>query len=290
MKGFSERVRLVFFLMVIWLSISSASVLVILSGASPEACAFWRLTLSLPFLYVMGIIRENNYYPRIRLRHLIAGLSLSLHFVLWMHSLFSIPVYVSTLLVTLYPLYSLLIELVFLRRRIMVIQIMGFSLCTLLLVVYLDVSELVLNIGTLEALIAGILASIYFEIGGYARCREKESTLSYALSTYMVASISTLITSLLTNTQIVYTDYLKYVYFILLAFIPMILGHTLMNYLLGKYPASIVTSISYGEPFGAGLLAYLLLGQVVDYRHVLFGSIIIAITFITVTYSTRKIE
>lgn len=271
-------------LVIVWLSISSASVLVLLSGASPEACAFWRLTLSIPLLYLLELIRGNRLPAcKLRLHHVVSGISLGLHFMLWMHSLFLVPVYVSTLLVTLYPLYSLLIEAVILRKGLTPLQVVGLVVCSVLLALYLGVYELTFTLGALEAIIAGVLAAVYFEVGSYARRRLREQTVPYALSTYFVAAVFVLVLSFFKGSTVIYYEPAKYAYFILLALVPMVFGHTLMNYLLGKYPAPVVTSISYGEPFGAGLLAYLLLGQSITPVQVLLGVLIMVLVFITAT-------
>lgn len=290
MKGFESTLLLVFLLMVAWLAISSASVIVVLSGATPEACAFWRLLFSIPLLFTVGFLSRNSFLglTNYRVQHIVAGIALSLHFTLWMHSLLMIPIFVSTLLVTLYPIYSLVLEMIVFKRRISMYQIAGLVTCTVLLSIYLGVSELVFNTGALLALLAGFLAAIYFTAGYYARFYMGEPVISYAIKTYFTASVVTLITALVNNSRIFYLEINKYVFFILLALIPMILGHTLMNYLLNKYPASIVTSISYGEPFGAGLLAYLLIGQELSLNHVIYGVLIITSVFITVMLSNRS--
>ncbi|MEM0249280.1 MAG: DMT family transporter [Desulfurococcaceae archaeon] len=213
----------------------------------------------------------------------MSGVSLALHFVFWMRSLFIIPVYISTLLVAVYPFYSLLIEVIAYRRRLPLMQFVGFLACTLLLAMYLGVHELVFNVGVIEAMVAGFMVAVYFEVGSYARYKLKEPTTKYAISTYLVAALFVALFAGMLGVSLLYYEPVKYVFFVALAVVPMILGHTLINYMLGKYPASIATSIGYGEPFGAGLLAYLLLKQEISPTHIVFGILIIVTVFITVT-------
>lgn len=278
-----------FLLLVVWVAISSASILVVLSQAPAEACAFWRLFFSLPLLYLVGLL--NKRPPRVgglRLHHLLSGLSLSLHFALWMHSLILIPVYVSTLLVTLYPLYSMIIELLLFRRKPSFLQVGGVITCSMLLSLYLGINELMLNMGTVEALIAGLFAAVYFIVGHYARSKLREPTVDYAVKSYLAAALFTLLIAILKGVELINYDASKYVYFLLMAGVPMMLGHTLMNFLLERYSASIVTSVSYGEPFGAGLLAYFVLKQEMSLSHVLFGLVIMITIFITVSSSNMN--
>lgn len=288
-RTFMDVVQLVCLLVVVWLSISSGSILVLLSGASAEACAFWRLLLSVPLLYLVGTLQSGKpTVLKVKLHHVVSGISLALHFVFWMRSLFIIPVYISTLLVAVYPFYSLLIEVIAYRRKLPLRQLVGFLACTILLAMYLGVHELVFNIGVVEAIVAGFLVAVYFEVGSYARYKLKESTTAYAISTYLIAAFFVALFAQILGVGLLYHEPVKYVFFVALAVVPMMLGHTLINYMLGKYPASIATSIGYGEPFGAGLLAYLLLKQEISLTHIVFGTLIIITVFITVTTLCKK--
>ena len=53
-------------------------------------------------------------------------------------------------------------------------------------------------------------------------------------------------------------------YLLLLGIVPMILGHTMINYALKYYTATLVTSVTLLEPFGATLLAVLVLNEMPD--------------------------
>lgn len=277
--------RYLIFAFIIWISISSASVLVILSGAPAEACAFWRLAISTLILLMLALLRCQTVLRGLRAHHVISGLMLALHFILWMRSLFLVEVYVSTLLVTTYPLYSLVVDVVLYRVNISRVQVFFVIFAAILVTAYLNVYELVFNVGAIYALIAGITCAAYFCIGRYARSKLGEDTIHYAFNTYLSATFITGAYSLITGVELVSYDTRTYVFFTLLALVPMIMGHTLMNYLLSKYPTSLVTSISYGEPFGAGLLAFLFLGQTLSPTHLIFGvAIVSSIVAISATF------
>ncbi len=59
-------------------------------------------------------------------------------------------------------------------------------------------------------------------------------------------------------------DLRELVIFIAIAVGPMIGGHTVLNYMLRYVEAPLVSTIAVLEPVGAGILAYLLLGEIVD--------------------------
>ncbi len=286
--GREKKAKLVLLSLVIWLAISSASVLVKLSGATPEACAFWRLLLSLPLIHVIGSITGFTSLGRYRLVHLVSGLALALHFVLWMHSLFLVSVYTSTLLVTLYPIYSLVIEAAVFHKRLRVIQVVGVLASTILLAMYLGFTGLELNLGVVEALLGGVFAAVYFTSGYYARSKLGESTTTYALKSYFTAAVFIGLVGVVRGANLYEYPLSTYMYFTLLATVPMILGHTLMNYLLSRYTASLVTLVSFGEPYGAGLLAYLLLGEVMGVNQLILGSLILFTVFSTIVYAGKE--
>lgn len=278
-----STLKLLFTSLTIWVSISSASILVLLSGAPPEVCALWRLMLSLPLIYVVDLLRGRPARIKIEWHHLLSGSSLALHFIAWMSSLFLMPVYSSTLLVTLYPIYSLVIDVIVFRRRLQSNQVLGLVACTVLVISYLGEISAAFGVGALLAVIAGLAVAVYFEVGGYARHKLHESTTSYALNTYTVATLLVAVYTITRGIDPINYSQLSYLYFALMAILPMMLGHTLMNYLLGSLPAPLVTAISYGEPFGAGLLAHLILGQELKPDKVLLGLAIIATIFTTIT-------
>lgn len=260
---------------VIWVSISSASVIVVLSGAPAEVCAFWRTFItSIMFLPIALSRKDFSFKPH----HLAAGFFLGFHFILWMQSLFLLPVYQSTLIVVSYPVFNVILDYVFFHERPGLKKTVGFILALLLLVIFLRVNNLSLNIGVILAFTASLLAAGYFQIGRYARSVAGEPLLKYATPTYIVASLTSLSYALFNGSNILFYDFRTYLYFILLALIPMIGGHTLMNYYMRKYSASTVTSIALGEPFGAGLLGMIVLGQPLSVMSLLIGfSIVICI-------------
>jgi len=257
----------------IWVSISSASVIVVLSNAPAEVCAFWRTFLtSLIFAPFTLTQRRFTFKPH----HLLSGIFLGLHFVFWMQSLFLLPVYQSTLIVVTYPVFNVVLDFLIFHEKPGLKKILGFSTALILLWVFLQVNNLTFNYGVFLAFAAALFAAGYFEIGRYARSRLGESTLTYATPTYLTASALALLYSILKGSEIVSYTLETYVAFILLALVPMIGGHTLMNYYMKKYPASTVTSIALGEPFGAGLLGMVLLSQPLTPLSLFIGFLIIS--------------
>ncbi len=277
--------KILLYYIVIWLSISSASIFVLLSKAPGSICAFYRLLFTTIILTPIWFRGKKFFNPY----SLLAGFFLAMHFILWMESLYMVPVLISTVLVVTYPFYNLLIDYLFFHEKISILQILGLVIgFTSILLYYNPVFSKDLDIlGITYAIVAGFLASLYFSIGRYLRRWGGTGLTEYVFPTYLSATLVTLLYNLYHG--IVLTGYglETYIYFILLALIPMLGGHTLMNYLLKHLKTSTITSIALGEPIGASLLAYLVFGQTTD-LYKIFLSILILSSIALIIYGEEK--
>lgn len=267
--------------MIVWLSISSASILVRLSNAPGSICAFWRLFFTvliiLPFWFKRGCKLDSF--------STISGLFLGLHFIFWMESLFLIPVLVSTVLVVTYPFYNLIFDRLLFHEKIFLRQIICLITGFVCVLMYFNpfFNKDLNPIGLILALLGGFFASVYFTIGRFARKIMGVDLIIYAFSSYTSGLIVALIYNLVYRVDLFNYTLSTYLYLVLMAIIPMLGGHTLMNYLLKYVKTSSVTAIALGEPVGAGLLAYFILSETVDLYKIILSSIII-FTLIMIAY------
>lgn len=198
-----------------------------------------------------------------------------------MESLLRIPVAVSVTLVVAYPLYLALFELIKERSGMLIVNLMGLALGFAGIIVIFGGSIAIgeLNIvGVIQSFVASIFAAIYFYIGKILR--RSSDLYSY---TYAVYSIATLI--VFTYSVIVSENVLAYwprswIWFVLLALIPMFGGHTTMNYLLKFYRSSSVTSIALAEPIVATILATVVLGERIGFLYI--ASLVMVLTGIAI--------
>jgi drug/metabolite transporter (DMT)-like permease len=89
-------------------TISSSAVLVVLSGASPTATAFYRSVIALPFLAVLAIAEQRRYGRRAiaqRARAVLAGVFLAVDLILWTHAIADVGAGVATVLGNLQVLF-----------------------------------------------------------------------------------------------------------------------------------------------------------------------------------------
>ncbi|MCS7128984.1 MAG: DMT family transporter [Sulfolobales archaeon] len=252
------------------LSISSASILVLLSKADALGCVFWRLLITSLLLTSYASIHRGELFKRIACNRqllkasALSGLALFTHFTLWMESLFYIPVSYSTTIVVTYPMQLILLDAALREapsKRQVVGIVCGFS--SLLLLLTQGVFEALDLRGVAYSLLASIAASAYFGIGRVVR-RRGLSVLEYVIPTYGFASLIALLYALIIGRNLLSYSLHSYAFFTLMSLAPMIGGHTVINYLLKYLKSSIATSIALIEPVGASILAYLLLGQEVS--------------------------
>jgi drug/metabolite transporter (DMT)-like permease len=244
-------------------SIGLASILVRLSEASATACAFWRLFIASAVLFTITALRNDFAELRRGYIYTIAsGIALAAHFILWMDSLFRVSVAVSTTIVVIYPAHLMFAEVLQgerIRFGAAIGLLLAFSSVALLFSKSLALGYAGSAIGVAESFLASVCAAIYFYIGRISR--RNMSTSGYASMTYLVAAITTLIYSLAIGDNVFSYLSRSWHWFLALALVPMIGGHTVMNYLLRFYSASTVTSIALTEPITASILASLLLGE-----------------------------
>uniref|UniRef100_A0A7J3ZKN1 DMT family transporter n=1 Tax=Fervidicoccus fontis TaxID=683846 RepID=A0A7J3ZKN1_9CREN len=259
-------VRLYLLLAVAWLCISVSSILVLLSGATALQAAFWRVLLSTVIVLLGGIAyRRRARMPRFDAYSMVSGVLLGLHFLVWMKSLFLIPVALSTALVVWYPGISALVDRVFMKERVNRLQTIGFlmALAGTLYMLLPGCKTAALSerwaLGSSLAVLGAFLAAGYFSIGRHLR-RSGVELVDYTLVAYASAALTLLAYAAFTKGSLIPPKG-SWPYLALLAVVPMIGGHTTMNYLLKYLKTLSVTSIAIGEPAGATVLAYLVLDQ-----------------------------
>ncbi|UXD22687.1 hypothetical protein IPA_07355 [Ignicoccus pacificus DSM 13166] len=247
------RVHYFLFLLAM-LSIGSSAILVRLANAPGTVCAFFRLLFSLPFVIVLN---KGSFKGFDRLA-VLSGIALGVHFSLWMDSLYRLPVFVSTAVVTTYPAFLALIE--WKKEGFRPLSALGIALALLGTFSLFGLRGVLDPLGLLESLLGSLAITAYFWIGRKVR-REKELG-EYVLWAYAFAALTVFLYLLLVNVDPFIYLPRSFIWFLLMALVPMMGGHTVMNYLIKYYKAYVVSSIAFLEPIIAAILAYLIFGEV----------------------------
>lgn len=275
-----RKVNPYFILAIGVISVSASAILVKFSTAPAGVIAFYRLFFSVIFMLPVFLIKYVTELRLITKRDwifsIIAGVFLAFHFIFWFESLNYTSVASSTVLVTLQPLFAFIGTYIFFKER--------FSFKAILSGIVAVVGSVIISwgdfkisgsalFGDILALIACMLVTAYLMFGQTVRKR-----LSLVTYTFLVYSISTI--TLFFYVLIVQEPLLPYgssdwVYFILLALVPTLLGHTLFNWSIKYLSTSTISMAILFEPVGATILAYYLLSEYVVWTQLVGGLVVI---------------
>jgi drug/metabolite transporter (DMT)-like permease len=249
------------------LAVSTSSILIRLADAPPLTVGTWRLLLATLFLTPLALPRARREWALLSHRDLLAlagsGVALAVHFSAWIYSLSLTTVASSTILVATNPIFVGLATHYILRQpigRSMLVAI-AVTLAGSVLIGYGDIalSPRAL-LGDLLALAGAVAGSAYIMLGQVVRRRV--STLTYIWPCYGLAGLILLVISMLARQPLLGYRPETLGIFVLLAVVPQILGHSSFNWALGHFSPLLVTVALLGEPVGATLLAWLILGEV----------------------------
>jgi drug/metabolite transporter (DMT)-like permease len=280
------------------LTISTGSLMVrYAQGYAPSpVIAAYRLALATLFLAPIALTRHWQELKSLTRSELaLAGLSgffLAIHFATWITSLEYTSVASSVVLVTTTPLWVALLtpftikeplsRPVLMGMALALVGVMGVGLSDTCRISQMRIFcpgmetffEGKAILGDLLATSGAIVAAAYVLIG--RRLRIGLSLVGYTFLVYGAAAIF-LVTFMLisSNTPVGYPSQ-AYTWFLLLALVPQLMGHSSFNWALGYVSAALVSVALLCEPVGATLLAYLLLGETPTILK-LFGAILILI-------------
>ncbi len=273
-----------FILVFATIAASWAAPLIRLCNSDPLVIAAYRMIFaSLILLPVYLSQRERIVLPRGHERWLVAlaGAFLAGHFTVWITALTLTSVSSATVLVTIQPLFLTVLAHVILKERV---DKWGYLAIALALTgaALISWGDFRLSkghlVGDLLALSGALLAAFYLLIG--RSLVGKLGTINYTMPLYATSAL--LLTAMMfifgkTHLPGQTHDYL---WFVLLAVIPTLLGHSLFNYSLKHFKAHLVGIVILGEPIMASVWALMLFGESPTLMTVLGAALIFAaITF-----------
>jgi drug/metabolite transporter (DMT)-like permease len=250
------------------LSVSTSAILVKWAHAPASVIAFYRLfftvLLMTPF-FVKYVWELKTISKRDWIFSGISGALLAFHFILWFESLNYTSVTSSVVLVTLQPLFAFIGGYVFFKEKLTV----GAFFSALLAIVGsaiiswgdFQVSGKAL-FGDMLALLACVMITGYWMFG--QELRKRLSLMTYTYIVYGISSFILLLYVLAFRFPLFAYRKIDWVCFILLAIVPTLLGHSLMNWSVKWVSAATVSMSILFEPVGAAILAYFLLGELIQ--------------------------
>ncbi|WP_033828066.1 DMT family transporter [Bacillus andreraoultii] len=263
------------------ISVSTSAIFVKLSTAPSGVIAFYRLLFSvlimLPVFLLKYVKELRNMTKQDFIYSTIAGIFLAFHFILWFESLNYTSVASSTVLVTLQPLFAFIGTYLIYKERISVRTIISAVIAIIgsVMISWGDfyVSQKAL-IGDIIALIACMLITAYLLIG--QSIRKRISMVTYTFIVYFMSTVTLLIYVILKQEPLFPYSTNDWIYFLLLAIFPNLLGHSLFNLALRWISTNIISMAILFEPVGAALLAYILLEEKLTWTQWIGGTIVLS--------------
>jgi drug/metabolite transporter (DMT)-like permease len=279
-----SRLTLMLILLTGILAVSTASVFIKFAqtaGSPSIVIAAFRLTLATIGLAPLALTRYRSELRRLTRREwllaFLSGIFLAFHFAFWITSLQYASVASSVVLVTTTPLWVALFAPLVLHERVgpgtylgLVLALVGSLAVSLSDSCTWQAGSLACPaaasffggtafLGDFLALAGAWMAAGYMLVG--RKLRTKMNLIPYIFVVYGVAAILLIIFMLGMGASPLGLPPIAYLWMILLALIPQLLGHSIFNWSLKYIPVSLVSVTLLGEPVGSTVLAYFILQE-----------------------------
>ncbi len=279
-----RRSTLIFVLLAGILAVSTASIFIKFSqneGVSSIVIAAFRLALATLVLAPLALTRYRPQLLQLTIREwllaLLSGLFLAIHFTVWVTSLQYASVASSVVLVSTTPLWVALLSPLVLRERVgvaayvgLVLALVGGSVVGLSDSCTWQAGSLACPaagtffggtafLGDFLALAGAWMAAGYMLVG--RKLRSKMDLIPYIFVVYGMAAILLVAFMFVLRESPLGFPPITYLWLVLLALVPQLLGHSIFNWSLKYIPVSLVSLTLLGEPVGSTILAYFILQQ-----------------------------
>jgi drug/metabolite transporter (DMT)-like permease len=271
-----------FFMLIGVLAVSFSAIIIKWSDAPAAVLGLYRLLFTFlllcPFLLTKGA-RAEMRAMNLHTWGLVAlsGVFLAFHFIFWIGSLKYTTVASSTILITLQPIFVMVMAYFTLKERTTRRSLAGAGIA-IGGSVFIGWGDFQISgaalWGDLLSLLGTLVVSGYLVIGQYLR--GAMSSMVYSLLVYIFSILVMFFYCLGEGYSLVGYSGREWCLFVLLAIVPTVFGHTLFNWLLKYVNAATISMAILGEPIGATILAYLLLGEAVSWAQWVGGAVIMS--------------
>jgi drug/metabolite transporter (DMT)-like permease len=282
------------------LSVSTAAILIRLATttAGTSSVGFSLVLaasrLSIAALTLIPTWRSFQPSSAIAVRFAIgAGIALAVHFAAWISSLSYTSIAASTTLVTTNPIWVAVLSWIWFSEKPTRATFWGIAIAMIggILIGFDNTSQEGTNplLGNGLAIVGAWAASFYLLLGREAQ-RRGLSVKSYIAIAYTVAAIVLLPLPLLFGTSYFGYPSLTYLYILLLAIFPQLIGHTSFNWAMRHLPATIVTLIILLEPVGSTILAIAFFRELPGMQVILGAIVLLVGVAVAILGNSRKVS
>ncbi|MBA7674138.1 hypothetical protein ES703_82345 [subsurface metagenome] len=274
------------------LSVSFAAIFIRLADAPPLVIATYRLAIASVILIPIASIKSKQSLNKLS-RHdilliLLSSVFVALHFGLWITSLSYTSIASSVVLVTAHPAFVAVISYFLWNERLDKLTIGGIAVALIGIILinyggFTFGSQVIL--GNLLALIAGFAMGAYLIIGRQLKARI--DILSYLTILYTCSAVILLVATVAFGYSFFGYSKTTYIMLVLLALVPQLIGHSSLNLAVRLMPVIFVSVAILGEPVGATILGYFILGETPSVNEIVGGLLILGGIFLVMRRKPR---
>jgi drug/metabolite transporter (DMT)-like permease len=276
------------------IAVSAASILIrnAQTAAPSLVIASYRMTIASLVVVPFALWRHQNDLRKLRTMEWLlvaaSGVFLALHFAAWVTSLEYTSVTSSVVLDATSPLWVVIGSWLLLRERLSRPVVYGLivAIAGSFVIGYGDMMQTARSaslLGNSLALVGALMVTGYWLIG--RRVRGSLSLAPYVAIVYSMAAVVLLMMVGVARQPLTGYGTITYVFLVLLALVPQLVGHSSFNWALARLPAVFVAVATLGEPIGATVLAYFFLGETPTTIR-MFGALLV-LAGIAVTMSSQ---
>lgn len=278
-------------------SLSTASILIrFCEDVPPVMIATYRMSIaSIILIIINSIFIRKDLFSVNKMQVIlcsISGLFLAIHFISWNASLKLTSIANSVVLVNTNPIIVGILSYIIFKERHSIYLVFGIILSfSGMFIMVLSNSKEGFSLlqssgftGDILALVGSFMASGYLLIG--SRLRKHMDTFHYITLVYSISALFLFAFSIITRTPFTGYSNNSYIYMILLAIFPQLIGHTSFNWGLKHISSTKIAITILGEPVGSIIFAYYLFNEKIDLMQGI--GIILIFTAITMSYYKKN--
>lgn len=262
------------------ISVAMSAIFVKLATAEAGVIAFYRMLFSVLIMFPLFYTKYRHEVKDLTKKDwtysTIAGVFLALHFIFWFESLNYTSVASSTVLVTLQPIFAFIGTYLFFKEKI--------SWQALLSAMVAISGSIIISWGDFQiggtafygdmlALLGCAFITTYLLFG--QDVRQRLSLITYTFIVYSISTIALFFYVLIKGESFGPHPAMDWVWFLLLAIIPNLFGHTLFNWSLRWVSTNVISIAILFEPVGAAMMAYYIFNETLSMSQIIGGSIVI---------------
>ena len=299
-KPSSTRLLITISIAILAVSTSSVFIRFAQEEAPSLVIAASRLLLASLFLAPPALLRHRAELRQLSRKDLtlglLSGIFLAAHFATWITSLEYTTVTNSVVLVSTSPLWVAILAPIFLKEKLTKSIIIGMILTLIggTIIGFSDIcawdSGIICSspsgVGLAEASTGNFLALAgAWAIAGYLligrQLRAKMTLIPYIFLVYGMAAIVMLVILLISGETLLGYSPTTYLWLLLIAIFPQLIGHSTYNWALRYLPVALVAVTTLGEPIGSSILAFIILKEIPTTLQIVGGILILAGIYVT---------